>query len=695
MKTYFLWLALRLMKKQRLRTITVFCSILLSSFLLYAFCGMGYYFWVQVHGGHLETAVFDSSQRVLAALAAVLAGIVFFCSAVFIRNLFALTFPQKWASLYRLLLLGAAGRELFFLAAVELGTLFAAASPSGWMLAQAAARLAGISPGMPPWIAGCIQVWLFALSCFYGIRPVLRAMRGPFLVSGVASTAYFRIPQKRHRQKKYKQKPLYLQALREKAGTQRLQHHPRSFAFYMSKKYYLAGRRQYGRIAFTIAAAILLYVPASYLVDTNLQINRTGLYQTYGITYSCIPSDQAQLYQGIDECRYLQDTAKSAAAMCYVKMPGTASIEAGLLSSRLLDVLEKSGWPHGPQFSANSSIYFLEETNYRAYIRDCGFQQPASLDLHHCPAVLVNRYINRTSYLSRQDSRQVGILSPEAPLLSSAAAGQINKNSGSANTSASRPVSGKTGSTASKAGIKIYCGILPDQAPGQPETRFALSDFICTDKLPEGIEAGDVAAILPLGVLSSAPVLGPEKHSPAIFGIEVCGLFADKDETLFETLKQELGAGAAGKLRNTRQEFQQWYDSLHEIHVAISAICGILFFTALFHIFSTMLFHCLQRCHGFAVLWSLGQARQGLAAVLVLESIRSFLRAAVSGIPVSCVLCYFIYRVYRNVWRIEFCLPYTQMGQIAAAAVLALAVAVAAGCVLMGRRDFLREIRNV
>ncbi len=49
MRWGFLWLTLRLIMKQRLRTITLFCGIFFSSFLLNAFGSLGYYFWTQVH----------------------------------------------------------------------------------------------------------------------------------------------------------------------------------------------------------------------------------------------------------------------------------------------------------------------------------------------------------------------------------------------------------------------------------------------------------------------------------------------------------------------------------------------------------------------------------------------------------------------------------------------------------------------
>ena len=56
MRWGFLWLTLRLIMKQRLRTITLFCGIFFSSFLLNAFGSLGYYFWTQVHEGNSDTS---------------------------------------------------------------------------------------------------------------------------------------------------------------------------------------------------------------------------------------------------------------------------------------------------------------------------------------------------------------------------------------------------------------------------------------------------------------------------------------------------------------------------------------------------------------------------------------------------------------------------------------------------------------
>lgn len=92
MRWGFLWLTLRLIMKQRLRTITLFCGIFFSSFLLNAFGSLGYYFWTQVHEGNSDTSTFNSTELALTVLAVILLTIVLVCSAVLLHNLFALTF---------------------------------------------------------------------------------------------------------------------------------------------------------------------------------------------------------------------------------------------------------------------------------------------------------------------------------------------------------------------------------------------------------------------------------------------------------------------------------------------------------------------------------------------------------------------------------------------------------------------------
>ena len=131
MRWGFLWLTLRLIMKQRLRTITLFCGIFFSSFLLNAFGSLGYYFWTQVHEGNSDTSTFNSTELALTVLAVILLTIVLVCSAVLLHNLFALTFFQKWHSLGRLITLGATWQQLFLMVVIEIGIIYCIAVPLG------------------------------------------------------------------------------------------------------------------------------------------------------------------------------------------------------------------------------------------------------------------------------------------------------------------------------------------------------------------------------------------------------------------------------------------------------------------------------------------------------------------------------------------------------------------------------------
>ena len=59
-----------------------------------------------------------------------------------------------------------------------------------------------------------------------------------------------------------------------------------------------------------------------------------------------------------------------------------------------------------------------------------------------------------------------------------------------------------------------------------------------------------------------------------------------------------------------------------------------------------MLFHCLQRSHGFAVLWSPGCTQKHLVQILSLEALRSLIHGMLYALPASCLLCFFRYGRY-------------------------------------------------
>lgn len=679
------WLALRLMGKQKLRVRAVFFGLLLSSAMLHAFCAFGYYFWEQVHGTRRQAVEFGSGQRILITLVAVLVVLVFSCSAVLVQNLFALTFRQKWWSLGRFLALGATGKDLFFMAAVECGILFGTAVPFGWMLAYLAVRLMGIDAKLPFWMAGGIHIWLLALSAWCGLWPVWRAVRMPPHLSragyGTAWHTNKQFLQHMHRHGANRMPGTILrrrgslQDIRKYGKNKAVSHHI-PFVVVMSKKYHAASRRHYQKISLTIIAAVLLYVPPSYLIHRNLKADQAGLDEKYGVTYSCFPTDDGELKKAVGECRRLRAAAAPADSMFYVSMQGTASIATELLSCDLLAVLDRAGWQKEKTLQAGCEIYFLEDSCYDAYIKSCAVLKPSFLPDGQCLGVLINRYINRTSYKEDADGFFL-----ETSLLHADAKKSVSD-------------------------IEIYSGILQKE----PDTRPCIHPAGCCEQFPEGIQAGNVALILPLsqlstvcaGTLTKASALNDAKACEGMEegggqpcqGMAVCALFADTDESLFGMLVQSLGEGAAGKLRDNRKAYLSWYDSLHEIHLAMLAVCGALLITSLLNVFGTLLLHCMQRSHGLAILWSLGQTKQALAAALALESLRCLLPALLVGIPVSGILCYYIYRVYRYVWQTGFQMPLGQICLIAGTAMLTALAATVVSWRCMERQDFLQEIRK-
>lgn len=237
MRWGFLWLTFRLIMKQRLRTITLFCGIFFSSFLLNAFGSLGYYFWTQVHEGNSDTSTFNSTELALTALAVILLTIVLVCSAVLLQNLFALTFFQKWHSLGRLITLGATWQQLFLMVVIEVSIIYCIAAPLGLIVTIALERSISIPVEIPGWMIYSIFSWLLIASYICGLRPVHKAMQTPIALSRISKPVTIRF-----RQIKYGQ-------------------HYNSFAVFMARKYRSANRGHYIRIVLTLIAVMVLYIP--------------------------------------------------------------------------------------------------------------------------------------------------------------------------------------------------------------------------------------------------------------------------------------------------------------------------------------------------------------------------------------------------------------------------------------------------
>ena len=131
------------------------------------------------------------------------------------------------------------------------------------------------------------------------------------------------------------------------------------------------------------------------------------------------------------------------------------------------------------------------------------------------------------------------------------------------------------------------------------------------------------------------------------------------------------------------------------IHRAMTAICSLLFSTAALNIFSMMVFQYMERRRGLAILWSLGQSPGELLKILIREHLRNLSAAILLGIPMSGLLCYYIYKIFRRVWQVTFAFPLRQTALIVSAACVLSLLAVLVEGFLMRRQNFLQDIRDI
>lgn len=637
-----LWLTWKLIRNQKLRTAAIFCGLLFSCFLLESFGTFGYDFWMQVHGGGTgEAAAYDQTQLILISLVAVLLMLVAACSGILLHNLYSLTFAQRWRTLARLLALGARPRDIAAMAVLENIILYCTCVPLGCLLTLTAADIVGIRSSAPLWLTGGILLWIWAVSCLCSIRPLWAALRRPS-------------PEPKKRRKRFtRQSSKCLHPMRlHSMGFDSI-----GFRSFMTRKYRLSNRSHHIRIIITVLAAILLYVPASYLIETNLSVQRAGLDAEYGIQYDCMPQNRPELDASLSECRRL---AAESPPVIYVSMSASASVKTDLLSKELLDILKSAGWPGDIFFPADCTLYFLEDQAYEEYLESCRSTEGMASRQAVFPAILIDRYINRSRW-----SEDAVPSYQEVPLLD-----------------AQKDCSG----------ISVYYETVGDiqQDLHWNREKSILPDAV-TSKIPEGLDFGGcLSVILPLSRLEN--FLSPQTGFP---DLSVCGKFQDPDETSFSRLETALGEDAHGCLRYTRKILQEWYSSMSGIHKAMTAICSLLFFIAALNIFSMLLFQYRERKKGLAILWSLGLSPKELLRILAGEHIWNLLAAIILGIPLSGLLCYYIYKIFRQVWHVDFVFPLSQTALITAAACLLTAAAILTERLLMEHQDFLKDIRDI
>lgn len=438
---------------------------------------------------------------------------------------------------------------------------------------------------------------------------------------------------------------------------------PGSFYRYMARVYRASDRRRYRGITAAFAAAIVLFVPADYVIDTNLALHRAGLDMKYGVWYDAGPKDEAELQAALAACGRLAACGAAGDSVFYAALPVTAEVDSDILSGELRALLRESGWEEEPVFSASGTLLFLDAGNYAAYVRTCG----GKVD---CPAVLIDRYINRAAWKSDAKAwpRETALLS----------------DAGAADVAGGNRKGGDIICGLSDAGAVDPAGSLRFSSLDEEQTPFCVTMGLITDKIPEGVDFdGNLSVILPL---SSLPALQP---APEDFGfLRVCGKYEDTGASSFQELVECLGADAPGALRNNREIFAEWYASMRGIHAAMRVICGLLFFAAVVHLSGMMIFLYAGQRRGLAVLWSLGQSPGELFRIFAALHVRGPLEGVLLGSGAACLACRALYGIYARVWQMPFALPLRQLGLIAAAGIFVSLAAVLVDGYLMRRQNF-------
>lgn len=665
-RSSFIWLTWKLIRGQKLRTAAIFCGLALSCFLLETFTAFGYNFWAQVHEGSEEAAGYDHTQRILLALVTVLLLLIAACSTILLHNLYSLTFARRWRSLTRLMALGTGPRDLMTLTFLENGILYGTAVPSGCLLTLLAINGIGIQSRPPLWLAGGILIWIWAISCLCSIRPLRAALHPTNFHTDEA--LYKKSGKALHIGKVFCKKPAKtfhrVEALNKKSAEHwRKTASTTNFTRFMTGKYRRANRGHHVRIVLTVLAAILLYVPASYLIETNLFVQRSELEAKHGIQYGCNPQTKAELEEALTECHRLADSS----SVVYVSMSAYASVKTDMLSDSLRKMLDAMDWREEAFFSTDAALFFLEDEAYAHFLESADLSPSAS-------AVLIDRYINRSSW-----SKDTLPSYQELPLLSAQTGSAVNE------------ICGVEIYNRSQEQILLSESDCEADSDSQWNKENPIHPDSLTRQIPEGISFdGKLSLILPLSRLES--FLSPRTDCS---GLSVCGKFVDSEETSYFQLERILGTDSLGSLRNTRQILREWYASMSGIHRAMTAICSLLFSTAALNIFSMMVFQYMERRRGLAILWSLGQSPGELLKILIREHLRNLSAAILIGIPMSGLLCYYIYKIFRRVWQVTFAFPLRQTALIVSAACVLSLLAVLVEGFLMRRQNFLQDIRNI
>lgn len=678
MKRGYVWLTLRLMRRQRARTMTIFSGIFLASVLLTGFGGLGAGFWQEVHGGSDAGVAYDPTQWILISLVVLLSAIVLVCAGMLLHNLMTLTFAQKWRSLRRLIHMGAPFRELTGMVMGEIFLIFCVAAPSGWLCVVLVCRgILGISLVMPWALLAGIFLVLLVISLLCGLWPLWQIFR----------KTKFRPRERKNRGHKV--------IGAGSAGKSR-RHFGRPMPCVHPMPYGRRGRMRV-QIVVCLLVSLALYVPAGYVINKNIQMNRSVLDQKFGIEYNAFLSDASDYASAMDAYQKLRMVGDGWEAMVYVRMPGQAYIPSELLSAQTLSVLEDAGWPGEPAWIGQGCLVFLEDSRYDAYLDRCLAEVHRSSENSNVSAILVNRVINRATYMDTKPG-----LYPETQLLKTDACDGIEIYYGMEDGQA---VKGRS--------------IVPQVVAQEPPEDFGFDGEV-TVILPmrsfwdlcQGLDEqwdawlyggfADNDAVAAGEVYESRSAAGDayESHSAAGDAYESRSAAGNAYEslsagnTLYSRMAQVLEDGAVGGLRNSRQAAWEWYASLENIHKILNAISAVLFLIAIVNIFGTIFFQYMEQRHGLAIRWSVGATRRQLLWLLMKAWVLGLLAAIAVGIPMTGILCYAVYKVYRTVWNTAFSLPWGQYLEVLAVSAVVMVLAFLVQYGLMRRQDFLQEIKR-
>ena len=118
----------------------------------------------------------------------------------------------------------------------------------------------------------------------------------------------------------------------------------------------------------SMVLAMLLYIPVSYLINTNLDVHR-DISQTYGIEYSCHVENDKALAQSLQEYNTLAAQCSDVSSMVYVQQTVMVRIYREALSGELIKALKAAGWSEEEFWENQATLVFLEDSIYDEWMK--------------------------------------------------------------------------------------------------------------------------------------------------------------------------------------------------------------------------------------------------------------------------------------------------------------------------------------